>query len=178
MAYAQAPDAGSTEQTITTDRPAITDSSAVVPKGIFQEENGALDTGNHAPNTVDFPETIVRVGMGQSTELRFTAPDYYRDSANPAGLQSGLGDLALGVKQQFPNLGGFEWSAVITLSLPTGAAAISTHGYDPSFQLPWSHPLSSNWTAAGMLSVYTPTQNGSHTVIGEATFLVDRQLTK
>src|SRR5271165_4333394 len=49
---------------------------------------------------------------------------------------------------------------------------------DPSFQLPWSRPLSKNWTAAGMLSVYVPTQNGSHTVVGESTFLVDRQLTK
>jgi hypothetical protein len=28
-----------------------------------------------------------------------------------------------------------------------------------------------------MLSVYLPTQNGSHTLIGESTFLVDRQLT-
>ena len=29
-----------------------------------------------------------------------------------------------------------------------------------------------------MLSVYVPTQDGSHRVVGESTFLVDRQLTK
>jgi hypothetical protein len=68
-------------------------------------------------------------------------------------------------------------SAVVSLSFPTGANAVSSHGYDPSFQPPWSHPLSSKWTAAGMLSVCAPTQNGSHFVIGESTFLVDRQLT-
>jgi hypothetical protein len=29
-----------------------------------------------------------------------------------------------------------------------------------------------------MLSVYAPTQNGSHRVVGESTFVLDRQLTK
>lgn len=177
IAFAQAPDASSAAETITTDRPAVTDSSAVVPRGVFQAENGVLDTGNQGRNTFDFPETSIRVGAGQTTELRFTAPDFYQDFGNPAG-RSGLGDLALGIKEQLPSVGGFQSAAVITLSLPTGAAGISSHGYDPSFQLPWSHPLSSNWTAAGMLSVYTPTQNGSHTVVGESAFLVDRQLTK
>ncbi|HXP88403.1 MAG TPA: transporter [Bryobacteraceae bacterium] len=163
---------------IATDRPAVTDSSAVVPDKVFQAENGLLDTGNQARRTLDFPETLIRVGIGPSTELRFTAPDYYQDYVTPVGLRSGFGDLALGVKQQLPSPFGFEVAAVLSLSLPTGAAAISSHGYDPSFQLPWSHPLSSNWTAAGMLSVYAPTQNGSHSVVGETTFLVDRQLTK
>jgi hypothetical protein len=29
-----------------------------------------------------------------------------------------------------------------------------------------------------MLSIYVPTQNGSHRVVGESTFLLDRQLTQ
>jgi hypothetical protein len=97
----------------------------------------------------------------------------------PEGQRSGFGDLAVGIKQQLRSgPDGFELAAIISLSLPAGAAAISSHGYDPSFQLPWSRKLSSTWTAAGMLSVYVPTQNGSHRVVGESTFLVDRQLTK
>ena len=145
----------------------------------FQAENGVLETGNQGRRSLDFPETLIRVGVGPSTELRFTAPDYYQNSAAPAGSQSGLGDLAAGIKQQLYSApGGFEVAAVVSLGFPTGAHGISSHGYDPSFQLPWSHPLSGNWTAAGMLSVYVPTQNGSHKVVGESTFLVDRQLTK
>jgi len=178
-AAAQAPDAGDASTPIATDRPAVTDSSAVVPNGVFQAENGVLDTRNQGHATVDFPETLIRVGIGSSTELRFTAPDDYQNSVTPAGLRSGFGDLAAGIKQQIRTRpGGFELAAVVSLSFPTGAAAISSHGYDPSFQLPWSRPLSPNWTAAGMLSVYVPTQNGAHTVIGESTILVDRQLTK
>jgi outer membrane putative beta-barrel porin/alpha-amylase len=178
-ASAQAPDAGSAPAAIATDRPAVTDSSATVPNGVFQAENGLLDTGDQGHRTLDFPETLIRVGIGPSTELRFTAPDYYRDSVNPPGSLSGFGDLAAGIKQQLHSApGGFELAAVVSLSFPTGAHGISSHGYDPSLQLPWSRPLSANWTAAGMLSIYAPTQNGSHRVVGESTFLVDRQLTK
>ena len=92
-------------------------------------------------------------------------------------MNSGFGDLTIGMKQQLgPTPGGFDVSLVISLSLPTGASAISSDGYDPS-QLPWSRALSSNWTAAGMLSVYWPTDQGRRTT-GETTFLMDRQLTK
>ena len=178
-APAQTPDAGSAAAAIATDRPAVTDSSAVVPSGVFQAENGVLDTDNQGQRTLDFPETLIRFGIGPSTELRFTAPDYFQDSLTAAGPRSGFGDLAVGVKQQlFNRPGGFQVAAVVSLSFPTGAAAISSHGYDPSFQLPWSRKVSANWTAAGMLSIYVPTIGGSHRVVGESTLLMDRQLTK
>jgi hypothetical protein len=130
-AWAQATNGGSAPATIATDRPAFTDSSANVPAGEFQAENGLLDTGNQGRNIVDLPETLIRIGVGPGTELRFTAPDYYQGS--------GFGDFAVGVKQQLLNgAEGFPVSAVVALSFPTGADAISSHGYDPSFQLPWS----------------------------------------
>ncbi|MGB8594715.1 MAG: transporter [Candidatus Sulfotelmatobacter sp.] len=55
---------------------------------------------------------------------------------------------------------------------------MSSGGYDPGLQVPWSRVLSANWTAAGMFSVYWPTQGRTRNVTGEFTFLVDRQLTK
>jgi hypothetical protein len=81
-------------------------------------------------------------------------------------------------RQLGPTPGGFDASLVLTLSLPTGATGISSRGYDPSAQLPWSRALSSNWTAAGMLSVYCPTVQRRRDTTGETTFLLDRQLTK
>ena len=36
--------------------------------------------------------------------------------------------------------------------------------------------LTQNWTAAGMLSVYWPTEDGRRNVSGESTLLLDRQL--
>jgi len=162
---------------IATDRPAVTNSSVVVPAGSLQVENGFLETRSQGQSIVDGPESLVRFGIAKRTELRLTVPDYYYNLN--AGPGSGFGDLALGVKQQLgPIPGKFDVSVIVFLSFPTGADTVSSGGYDPGVQVPWSRALSANWTAAGMFSVYWPTQNGTRNVTGESTFLFDRQLTK
>jgi hypothetical protein len=118
VASAQSP---ATPATIATDRPAVTDSSAVVPNRGFQAENGLLDTGNPGSRTLDFPETLIRVGVGPSTELRFTAPDYFQGS--PA---SGFGDLVLGVKQQIVSVSGLRQEGCLSMCRPkTDSTALS-----------------------------------------------------
>jgi hypothetical protein len=167
--------AAASDAPIATDRPAVTDSSVVVPVGSLQMENGFAETLSQGQQTFDAPETLLRFGVASKTELRLTVPDYFGE----VGASSGFGDLTIGLKQQLgPTLGKFDFSLVVALSLPTGANAISSHGYDPFLQLPWSRALSSSWTVAGMLSVYWPTQQGHRNVTGETTFLLDRQLTK
>jgi hypothetical protein len=144
----------------------VTDSSVVVPETVSQGQR-----------TLDGPETWLRLGAVAKTELRLIVPDYF--SPLGSALGSGIGDIAVGVKQQLgPAPGGFDVSIVASLSLPAGARAVSSHGYDPFMQLPWSRALSSKWTAAGMLSIYWPTEQGRRNVTGETTFLVDRQLTR
>jgi hypothetical protein len=166
---AQAP----SDAPIATDRPAVAESSTVVPKGSFQAENGFLIGNDQGQRTVDGPETEIRFGVATNTELRFSAPDYYQ-----TGVASGFGDLAIGMKQQLGPAGGFDVSIIAFLSIPTGAAAISSHGYDPGLQLPWSRKLSTHWTAAGQLALYWPTIPGQgRDLTGQTTFLLDRQLT-
>jgi hypothetical protein len=161
---------------IVTDRPTFTNSSIVVPSGSLQAENGFLETDSHEQNIADGPETLVRFGIAKKTELRFTAPDYYY---NLNGGGSGFGDLAVGVKQQLgPTPGGFDVSATLFLSFPTGTRAVSSGGYDPGLQVAWSHGLSPKWTVAGMLSLYAPTVDHTRNVTGESTILVDRLLAK
>lgn len=165
---------------ISTDRPSIANSSVVVPKGDIQAENGMLITNTQGGDyTLDFPETALRFGLLNKTELRLSAPNYfYAVSTAPAG-SSGFGDIVVGVKQQLGFLGGyFNASVVFFLSLPTGADAISSHGYDPGLQLPWSHQLPKNWTASGQVALYSPTQNHEHNLTAEATFALNRQLSK
>ena len=67
---------------------------------------------------------------------------------------------------------------ILFLSFPTGASTVSSGGYDPGLQVPWSGALSTNWTVAGMLSVYWPTQDPARNVTGEFSFLLDRQLAR
>jgi hypothetical protein len=163
---------------ITTDRPAVTNSSVVVPAGTFQVENGFLETSSQGQSVVDGPESLVRIGVAKRTELRFAAPDYDYDLNSYGGLGSGFGDFAFGVKEQLgPTRGGFDVSAILFLSFPTGARAVSSGGYDPGLQVPWSRTLSAKWTAAGMFSLYWPTQGHTRNLAGQSTFLLDRQLT-
>jgi len=172
------PGAASTQPAITTDRPAITDSSIVVPIGELLFENGFTETGNQGQRSFDFPETLVRFGLNSKTELRLMVPDYFQNFNMGSGLGSGWGDLSLGVKQQLvATEGGFDASLVAALSFPTGANAISSHGYDPQLLLPWSHPISKNWTTAGMFSLLWLTEDDARNLTGQASFLFDRQIT-
>jgi hypothetical protein len=162
---------------IATDRPQITSSSIVVPCGSLQLENGFAETGNAGQRSFDFPETSVRLGIAAKTELRFGVPDYFQNGETNSGFSTGLGDMSLGFKQQLGPAKGFDVSIIPTVSFPTGAKAISSHGYDPSLQIPWSRALSKAWTAAGMVSVAWPTQGPSHNLTGQSSIYLDRQLT-
>ena len=169
----------SASSAMTTDRPAFTNSSLVVPLGSFQVENGFLVTHDLGQNVLDGPETVVRFGVARKTELRLTVPNYVYNLTLGGGAASGFGDLAIGAKQQLgPLRGGFDLSVTVFLSLPSGASGVSSGGYDPGLQLAWSRGLTSQWTAAGMFSLYAPTQGRTRNVTGESAFLVDRQLTK
>jgi hypothetical protein len=178
---AQEPPAGGpTSAPITTDRPSVTDASIVVPAGSIQVENGFQATSVPALRTLDGPESLIRFGLLPKTELRLYVPDYYYNqslgiSTGPAP-GSGFGDLALGVKQQLGPTRGFDVSVVAFVSFPTGADAISSHGYDPGVQLSCSRSLTPKWTLAGMLSFCDPTQGGRRNPTGEPTIVLDRQL--
>jgi hypothetical protein len=162
------------EVTISTDRPAVANSSVVVPQQALQVETGLLATELRSGNILDFPEANFRYGLLDKTELRLSAPDYFHDLSGTAA--SGLGDLAIGVKQQLGPIGGIDLSIIPFVSLPSGAQGVSSHGYDPGLQLPWSRSVASDWTAGGQLASYWPTQAGKHNFTAEATLFLDRQL--
>ncbi len=167
-------DAGST---IATDRPQVVASSIVVPCGSLQFENGFQATKNGVQSGYDFPETSVRFGVASKTEFRFTVPDYFWTADTSAGFVNGFGDLGVGFKQQLGPIRGFDLSIIPSATFPTGAKAISSHGYDPSLQLPWSRALTKSWRVAGMFSGTWPTQDGKRNTTGQAGLYIDRQLT-
>ena len=66
-----------TEVTLSTDRPSVADWSPVVPRGGLQVESGMQATDNAGQWTLDLPETLVRYGLIENTELRLVVPNYY-----------------------------------------------------------------------------------------------------
>lgn len=119
----------------------------------------------------------MRLGIANKTELRLGVPLYFHNDDTGSGFASGFGDMTLGFKQQLGPTHGFDVSLIPSLSLPTGANPISSHGYDASLQLPWSRSLSKNWTAAGQFAVMWPTESGRHNLTGQSSVYFDRQLT-
>jgi hypothetical protein len=168
------------QSTIATDRPQVTSSSIVVPCGSLQFENGFQVTGDGGgQETFDFPETSVRFGITNKTELRLAVPNYYNNDDTSSGFANGSGDMGVGFKQQLgPTAGKFDVSLIPSVSFPTGANLISSHGYDPTVQLPWSRALSKNWTAAGMFSLTWPTEGPRRNLTGQSSLYFDRQLTQ
>ena len=162
---------------ITTDRPSVTESSVVVPRGALQIESGLQATDNAGQWTLDLPQSFVRYGLFQNTELRLAVPDYFVHLPAGSSTVSGFGDVAIGLKQQLGPVGGFDLSVNPFVSLPTGARGISSGAYDPGLQIPWSRTLTSDWTAAGQLAAYWPSEDGSRNYTSELTLLFDRQLT-
>ena len=67
-AYGQTPPPAA-EPEIVMERPDITESRIVVPKGNLQFENGLTWTIDHGQTALDLPETLVRFGVSDRTEL-------------------------------------------------------------------------------------------------------------
>jgi hypothetical protein len=167
-------DAGSP---ISTDRPQITEASTVVPCGSLQFENGFAETGAAGRHGLDLPETWIRMGVAGKGEVRFAIPNYFTNNDTATGFSNGVSDVVLGYKQQLGPAHGFDISVIPSLSFPSGSNKISSHGYDPFVQIPWSRSLPKNWTAAGMFALMDPTEPGGRNVAGQGTFYLDRQLT-
>ena len=161
---------------IATDRPQVTNSSIVVPCGSLQFENGLEQSGSARRQGFDLPETSIRLGIAKRLELRFAPPIYFNNVDSGSAFASGGGDSVLGLKLQLGPVHGFDVSVIPSVSLPTGTSAISSHGYDPALQIPWSRSLTKVWTVAGQLSVLAPTQGSTRNVSGQASLYFDRAL--
>jgi hypothetical protein len=163
---------------IVTDRPDITESAIVVPKGTLQFENGLTVTEDRGHTILDLSETLVRLGVYDRTELRIVVPDYFESLTRPAS-GSGLGDVALGLKQQIgPLPGEFDLSVIVAVSIPTGADRLSSHGYHPFIKFPWSKDLKYGWSVGGMESLFWYTVDRRRNLTGESTLYFEKQITK
>ncbi len=136
---------------ISTDRPDVTNSARVVPYGSLQFENGVDWTVRQRSDVISGSETRLRLGIAQCTEVLADVPTYFYSLNGRAS--SGFSDFVVSVKRELPVPFGFELSATGGLGFPTGATRISTHGYDPYIQFPWSRRITDDWSLHGMFTV-------------------------
>lgn len=143
----------------------------------MQLETGLLVGAVGGQHTIDLAEPLLHPGITNTTELGFSAPDHFQNAQTATGIASGVSDLSVGWKQQLGPLHGADLAIIAQVSLPSGAHALTSHGYGATVQGPWSRKVSSAWTIAGMLSASWPTENDRRNLTGQASILADRQLT-
>jgi len=159
---------------ISTDRPDVTNSSRVVPYGSLQAENGVDWTVRQGSNVVSGSETRLRLGVAQCTEVLADVPTYFYSLNGRAS--SGFSDFVVSIKRELPVPFGFRLSATSGLGFPTGASKISSHGYDPYIQFPWSRRISDEWSLQGMFTVTWFTSQHTSNPTFEPTLSLERDL--
>lgn len=166
---------------VTPDRPGFTNGSDVVPKGRVQVEGGvtrmvysANSGGGHA---TDGPETLIRTGLSDTTELRITLPNFIW----PSGT-SGFSDGALGLRYKFYQSkdGNTKFAFTPTLSVPIRSAVTASGHVDPSFLLSGQTTSGARWGISSNLGLSYPTQNGgrlaNYTATAQVTYALSGPL--
>lgn len=136
---------------LSTSRPSFTDAVTTVPQGSIQAENGATYTANRGGTygwTV--PETLVRLGLTEHTELRYTVPNYiYNGDNQPGWLASNFGDTSVGLSHHLLLPRRMDMVLVPILNLPTGANKVSSNSLDPQLRLVLGKTLTPKWFMSG-----------------------------
>lgn len=174
---ARADNCPSPRDQIATDRPDVTNSSIVVPKGSLQIENGINVSARDGSQFIDGTNTRLRAGIADCLEFLIDVPTYFASVRGPEA--SGFSDVAPAIKWQIsPIPGKVDLSAVFGVALPTGSAGIAGRGAQPYLQFPWSWELRSGWELSGMLTEFIRPSDPTGRAITEATFVVERKMTE
>jgi hypothetical protein len=167
-------DCSNGEKDIATDRPDVTNSSSVVPRGSLQVENGINWTSRQSATVIDGPNSRVRFGVARCTEVLFDLPNYFRLLRGP--VSAGFSDFSPAIKRQFERFpGDIELSATVGLELPTGTIRIAGPGYGAYVQFPWSKEVGEGWGLSGMFTAFLIPGEPANNPTLEPTFAVERQ---
>jgi hypothetical protein len=151
---------------LVTDRPDITESSAVVGRGVWQVESGlSLERdgdGRDAERGLAAPMALVRLGLSDRLELRLGADGYVSTQALVAGAprSSGMSDVNVGFKYVLAHQDrlGVDLAVIPFVSIPSGSDAFSSGGYDPTLKLTWARDLPRGFGLSGNVNVSSLTE--------------------
>ena len=162
---------------IVTDRPDVTNSSLVVPKGSFQQENGVNIAGRDGGQVIDGTNTRLRLGVAECLEVLVDVPTYFDALSGQAS--TGFTNVTPAVKWQISPLPGkIDLSAVFGAGLPTGTKAIAGPGVQPYVQFPWSWELGGGWGLSGMLTNFIVPADPVNKLSTQTTFVIEREIGK
>ena len=154
-----------------TDRPDITESSAVVGHGMWQLETGMLFESDRADRVttrdLSAPNALLRVGIGSRFELRLSGAGVLSESLSASGATSGsarttgMSDFELGFKYVFldQSRAGVDAAIIPIVSFPVGDERFSSGGADPTLKVTISRDLPRGFGLGGNLIVASSTED-------------------
>ena len=168
-------DCPTNQSEIATDRPDVTNSSVVVPKGSLQSENGINLTGRNSARIFDGTNSRLRLGVASCLEILVDMPNYF--ATTEGQTSSGFSNVIPAIKWQFSPLPD-EWKLSVTAGagLPIGTPSIAGHGIQPYLQFPWSRELGGGWGISGMFTNFFLPADPSNKHITEATFVIEKKI--
>lgn len=155
------------EEAICADRPGIASSTCTVPPRRVQVEL-AIDwsfqqDGDDRSDTLLAGDTLVRVGVGERTELQLGWTAYGRVRDRTAGLRTGdegAGDAMIGVRHRFFEQGTVSAAVQGRLLLPVGGAAIGAGDWGFDLEMPVEIALGSSYLLLSPALGATPNADG------------------
>lgn len=172
------------DDTIATDRPDFVESSNVVGKGRIQVETSlAVDRNRDAgvrERTSSTP-TLLRVGVGEQTELRIETDGRVRTRMDGQPNSSGSADVALGIKWHLVDAAGTAPSMGLLLhaDLPSGSGHLRGDGVRPSARLVAEWELPNDYSLGVMPGLsYESNEQGKRYVNGILGVVVGKELTE
>jgi hypothetical protein len=127
------------DDTISSDRPDFVESSQVVGKGRLQLETSLQwerdRAGGVTARTLTTP-TLLRIGLGETTELRFETDGRTIEHAG-GGTTAGYADTSVGIKWHTADQNGAAPSLgwLLHADLPSGSSALRGSGVRPSLRV-------------------------------------------
>jgi Putative MetA-pathway of phenol degradation len=159
---------------IAPDRPDVTNSSLVVPRGSLQVENGIDWSVRHGSNALDGTNSRLRIGVTHCTEFLIDIPSYF--GAVNGAQPSGFSNVVVSFKRQLPGPFGFDLSATAGAGFPSGANKVAGRGYQPYIQFPWSRSIAEGWAVAGMLTLTLFPSESRRNPTFEPTLSLEREI--
>ena len=137
-----------------TDRPDFTESSDVIPPGLFQFESGVSYEGNTRNGVPErnlvVPGALMRIGLLPRVELRLGGDGFLSQNVDDLST-SGYSDLEVGVKARLldQRRAGIDLAVIPMVSLPIGSDGFTSGGIDPTVKITWARDVPAGFDVSG-----------------------------
>lgn len=136
------------------NRPTVTTGVCNVRPGHFDLETGYTNTTTAGPgggSGANYPQALVRVGVGPHLDLELGPPSYETTSVGAPTI-SGSSDVNVGAKYEGGYNANADWGLNAVVTVPTGSHAFTGGNTQFTGNFNWGYTLSSEFSLAGTMS--------------------------